>query len=215
VHEDIEDSLTRVAEVAKLRERYRSLDWIALILTMRGRPLDPQSVKQALLGIFNSGRQQFLSYGNSTEDDPLSLAYNAARAARHAGAAALTAGTTAAGQLSEQALVPAAMLLAGADVSSAQLADIVEGSPIADIAANHGYTVDDVVAALDPHTKDMSFERMLDPLTAAAPSAVIDALRNAELLVATFIPPDVFTDQNARDSAVIGLTLSELLQTEP
>jgi hypothetical protein len=71
------------------------------------------------------------------------------------------------------------------------------------------------VALLGTHASDMSFERMLDLLSAAASSAVVDALRNAELLVATFIPPDVFTNSNGRDSAVIGLTLSALLQTEP
>jgi hypothetical protein len=214
-HEDIEESLTRVAEVAQLRERYRSLDWIALVLTMRGRPLDPQSVKQALLAVCNSGRRQFLSYGNGVENDPLALAHNAARAAKHAGAEALSTGNTAAGQLNEMAVLPAAKILAGAEVSSAELADIVEGSPIAEIAARHGYSIDDVVTVLESHTPEMSFDRMLDPLTAVPPSAVVNALQNAELLVATFIPSDAFTNQRARVSAVIGLTLSTLLQTEP
>jgi hypothetical protein len=214
-HENLEESISRVSEVARLRRRYRSLDRIALVLTMRGRPLDPESVKQALLAVFTSGHRQFLSYRNSNHDDPVAVAHNAVRAAKHAGAAARSAGDTPAGPLSNQALLPAALLLAGAELQPAELTEFVGGSPIADIAAEHGYSVEDVVNELEPHMNDMSLERMRETLVAAAPSAVVRALRNAENLVSAYIPARAFATPKDRDGAVIGFTLAQLMQSEP
>jgi hypothetical protein len=212
-HADLEQSIARITEVAQLRQRYRGLDRIALVLTMRGRPLDPESVKQALVAVVTAGHRQFLSASDG--GDPVAVAHDALRAARHAGSRARSAGTTTAGPLTDEALLPAATLLAGGEVRAAELADLVEGSPIADIGAAHGYSAAEVVRELEPHTKDMSLKRMRDALQTAPASDVVNALRNAETLISIYIPARVFTNHNARDSAVIGFTLAQLVSKEP
>ena len=204
-HADLDESVARICEVVQLRKQYRSLDEIALVLTMRHRPLDPTSVKQALLAVIAAQHRSFL--GDSDPDDPIAVAHNAVLALKHQGSHAAKAS----GFRTGEAAMTAAQVLAGADVQQAQVEEFVEGTPISSIASELGYATSDVTAVIAPAMPFANYASLLSTIEAAAPQAVVEAIHTANDLVARYMPPRVLATATGRDFAIVGVAVSLLL----
>jgi hypothetical protein len=200
-HADLDDSVARIREVEELKTRYRSLDQIALVLTMRGRTLDAASVKEAMLAVFRAGRRQFVS-SSPDPADAIEVAANATRAARHRG-------KNHSPFSSNEALSAGAYLLAGADVPPGGLEELARESVVTDPATELGATTSDVVTQLESHAASVSYDNLLASVEAAQPSEIVQALQFAQQ-AARILPAGAFTSENDRDTAVVGIAIALL-----
>jgi hypothetical protein len=187
----------RVCEAEPLVRRYHDLDFAALVLCARGRPIDPHAVKDAILDVFSRLDGDFRARAQPQHgEDPTEVAYNAARAL----ARSLTRGRRArerrqAGYRPPEHLLQAAAIAARFLAGEPQLDDrdfelLLTESGLARLLALMGLSTTDAVHAMKgiaAHANFPAIGRILE--TATAP-AIVEALRDAHRLVVAFVPAD-------------------------
>jgi hypothetical protein len=205
---DVRGAADRVCEVHELRGRLSTLDEVALVLTMHRRPLDPASVKEALLAVLERMRHQFVSH-SPDPNDAFAVAHHAVHVLKQ-GRRNESDPPTIADSFTDDAAMAAAQLLAGDQLGPGQLTALVEGTPLAQIAAGFGGSAAEVTAAIEPHTGLANYTSMIKTVEAATPTAIVEALQLANNIIDTYFPSQIFATPNDRDTGVVGLSVSLL-----
>jgi hypothetical protein len=201
-HADLDDSIARIREIEDLKRRYRNLDQIALVLTMRGRTLDSASVKEAVRAVLEAARRRFVS-SSPNPSDAVEVAGNAMRAARHRanGNTPFSA---------SEAKTAGAHLLAGAQVPPGGLEQLARESVVADAATKLGAMSGEVVTQLESHAASASYDNLLAAVEAATPAEIVQALRFAGEAAIIILPSGAFTTETDRDTATLGIAIALL-----
>ena len=212
---DVQEAADRVCEVAHLLERSNyNLDEVALVLSARGRPIDPGSVKLALVAVLTNMEHGFSTH-KPISDDPVEIAHNAARAlkrtlsrktSRRSGAIKTGINAT-----PSAGLIIAAKVLAGIPVTLDEAREFTEGSGLAALTAHFDATADQLNAIIVEAAPHASFSAIRTALEQVNAEAIPIALQAANRLLDTFFPADMFGSGIERDVAVIGCATALVL----
>jgi hypothetical protein len=210
---ELEEAADRICEVAELLSRYHSLDGVALVLSARGRPIDPTNVKLALGAVLTSTERSFRSH-KPASNDPVEVAQNAARALTRAlsrGARTSDAPNVHAPlPMPTDALAICGRILAGVPVPRTDVETFLDGSGLTAIAATLRYSRDDLVALVERAAPSLSFQAMHALVDSVSGEAVVHALQTSQRAVSAFIPAAFFPSPISRDVAVVGIAIGLL-----
>jgi hypothetical protein len=199
-----------VQEVDELRGRYRGLDEIALVLAARGRPLDPVSVKAALLQVINGIERSFRSHAKDV-DDPFEIAYSATSALTRAWRNDRGSRRGTGSVLPRPLLEIGGRLLIGDPVASHQLREFLGGGSLAPLLSALDLSVEPLADHLAAHAARFSFPAIRATVEQTNPDAVIAALLTASGTIRAFpLLQAVVPTETAYDVTVIGMSIGFL-----
>jgi hypothetical protein len=209
---DLTEAADRVCEVAELLERYRDLDNVALVLSARGRPLDPASVQAALVSVLEDMEHGFRSH-QPRSDDPLEVASNAARALERAmsrGRRSKTARKNQPLALPPGVALIAGRLLAGDRVPTFQLQTLLTTPVLEPLLATLGISTVNLIAAIQSLAPALSFRSLRARAEGESPRAITAALQNAKQTLDAFLPRQLVPSEASYDFLVVGVALAFL-----
>jgi hypothetical protein len=193
---DLDEAVDRICEAEPLVRRYHDLDLVAIVLSARGRPIDPSAVKDAYQAVLQRVEHDFGSQLNSNNGDPTEAAYNAAWAL----ARMLTRGTRArerrqAGHrpptnLRQTAVIAARLLLGEADLHERELHLLIEETGLAALLQLVGLSTAEAANALKGIGDQLNFHTARRTLETANVSEVVAALQAAHQALLNFLPHD-------------------------
>jgi hypothetical protein len=205
----LREAAERVSEVAQLLARLDSLDEVALVLAARGRPLEPASVKSALIAVLASMDRDLHSHKPLSED-PHVIAQNAARALKRA--IGRTTGDRAPAPVgtSTEALAIAGRILMGIQIPTADLEIFLEESQLVEIAAKLGATKEDLLRHVEKVLPYCSHTAIRAFAEAQEPAAIVQAFQTINALIDRLVPASFFRGDTSRDVAVVTAALGTL-----
>jgi hypothetical protein len=210
---DLSETADRVCEVHQLRSRYKNLDEIALVVAARGRPIAPESTRQALLAVLDAMEHGFRSHSGDS-NDPHEVAYKAFRALTRAwsrGSNAAAKRATNPSPLAGAARQIAGRMLVGLPIQPSEFNTFLEGSGIVRIVAALGIPTDNLAATLGNLAPRASFDNIRATVEQGDPSAIVAALQTANRVLGTPFLRFLFPTETARDVTIVGCAIGFLI----
>jgi hypothetical protein len=209
---NLSEAAARVCEISQLLNRLDSLDEVALVLAARGRPLEPASVKAALLAVLASMERDFRSH-KPVSNDPHEIAHNAARALKRAMGRTTGDRAPAPASASTKTLAIAGRALMGIPVPTHDLQTFLDESRIAEVAVNLGWSrvaLTSYIESVLPHCSHAAVQAFAER---QQPEAIVQALQTVNRLIDSLVPPAFFPGETSRDVAVVTAALGMLAGT--